>query len=198
MNEQWKELYKGLCTETGRIHGSGPGGMEQTESLFKCCLGYWDLCKAIIRSKGFDDDSAEIDFFKLIKPKFTGLLEFYFLVYQYQLFCPAGDAAESAAFADNELRKIVRFRVMHQSFIQYIMGGGTDQDADLFLRRNRPDQRLTYMRPHDMDPALTTAGDWILTLHIGNELYERFLSSTAGPGLPAGHRAGLRGNLDIT
>jgi|GEM_PF-5072939 hypothetical protein len=177
MNEKWKELYGGLCDDTDHIQRSGAPGTAQTESLFKSCLSYWGQCKALVQAEGFDNDMDEIDFFKSIKPQFTGQLECYMLVYQHQLFCPVGDAAEIAAFTDNERRKITRFRVAHQSFIRYYTEGQTDQDEAWFLRRHRPADPDPYLRVFDRDNNLLTAADWKLTVLAGNACYEQFLST---------------------
>ena len=127
---------------------------------------------------GFPGDPEEIDFFKRIKPSFTGQLEYYMLVYQYQLFCPWGDT-DVAGYRQKEQKKIERFRETHAPFLNYCASGQTDKDAVFFLRKyyiNDGDQEpRPYVRMHDKDPKWMSSYDWILTLNVGFDLYEQFL-----------------------
>ena len=181
MDEQWQEIYNGLMYELVLLNpGAGADrGPIQTESCFKCCLRNWEACKTMVRETGFDNDDAEIRFFRLFKPRFTGQLEYYSLVYQYQLFHPHAPG-DLAAFRRRERDKIDRFHIAHAAFIAYCNGGYAYDDHRYFLRRNFDPGELTYVRPFDRDPEFRTAGDWTLTLLTGNDLYEHFLTREEG------------------
>jgi len=175
MQDLWPPLFTALCTELDRIQQGTAPGSDQTEACFKSCLHHWRLIKELSRLQDFESDTTEIHFFKVVKPLFTGQLEFYHLVYFHQLFCPAGGPADILSFEQNERLKIERFRKAHAAFIAYHEAGATDQDAAYFLRRHRPVEPPPYVRVYDMDPEFLTAADWMVTLYIGYSRYEAYL-----------------------
>jgi len=175
MQDLWPPLFAALRLDLDHLQRETAPGSEQTEACFKVCLHHWTLVRELVKLEGFAGEAAEIHFFKDIKPRFTGLLEFYHLVYFHQLFCPAGGPADIAEFERNERLKIERFRKAHAGFIAYYEAGATDQDATYFLRRHRPEEPPPYARVYDMDPALLTAEDWMVTLYMGYERYEKYL-----------------------
>ena len=138
----------------------------------------------MVREIGFDDDAAEIRFFRLFKPRFTGQLEYYSLVYQYQLFLPPGDAREQVTFRVRERGKIDRFHLTHAAFIAYYNSGQKYNDPQYFLQRHFDPDQPGYVRPFDRDPAFRTTADWILTVLTGDDLYEKFLAGEEGGASP--------------
>jgi RteC protein len=175
MQDLWPPLIAALRMDLGQVQRAAVPGPDQTEACFKICLHHWTLLRELARRQDFEDDAAEIHFFKEVKPLYTGLLEFYHLVYFHQLFCPGGGPADIAEFQRNERSKIERFRDAHAGFIAYYEAGATDQDATYFLRRHRPEEPPPYVRVYDMDPAFLTAADWIVTLYIGYGRYDGYL-----------------------
>lgn len=175
MEDFWPPLFTHLCLELDGIQREMELGPEQAEACFKSCLRQWTLVKELARLQDFSDETAEIHFFKEVKPLFTGLLEFYHLVYFHQLFCPAGGPGDIFDFERNERLKIERFRKAHAAFIAYYEAGATDQDTAYFLRRHRSAEPPPYVRVYDMDPEFLTAADWMVTLYIGYSRYAAYL-----------------------
>jgi len=175
MQDLWPPLFAALCLDLDCLQREMAPGPGQTEACFKICLHHWTLLRELVKLEGFADDAAEIHFFKDVKPRFTGLLEFYHLVYFHQLFCPAGGPVDIEAFEQHERLKIERFREAHAGFIAYYEEGATDQDTGYFLRRHRPPDPPPYVRVYDSDPEFLTAADWIVTLYIGYSRYEGYL-----------------------
>jgi hypothetical protein len=175
MQDPWQHLFDALCLDLERIERGTMPGATQIEACFRCCLEHWTQARELARQRGFADEPSEIQFFRQIKPSFTGLLEYYHHVYFHQLFCPPGDRSEFLAFEQNERAKMQQFREANAAFIAYYETGATDQDAAYFLRRHRPTDPAPYARVYDMDPEFLTAKDWVLTLYIGYARYEKFL-----------------------
>ena len=180
MQDLWPPLFAALQLDLDRIQQGTVPGPDQTEACFKVCLHHWTLARELAKLQDFSNEAAEIHFFKDVKPRVTGLLEFYHFVYFHQLFCPAGGSADILAFEQNERGKIDRFRKAHAGFIAYYEAGATDQDAAYVLRRHRPTEPPPYVRVYDMDPNFRTAADWILTLYIGYSWYEAYLGEKKG------------------
>jgi hypothetical protein len=175
MQDLWPPLFAALSLDLDCLQREAAPGSDQTEACFKVCLHHWRLVKELARLQDFEDDIAEIHFFKAVKPRFTGLLEFYHLVYFHQLFCPAAGSTDILAFEQHERSKIERFRQAHAGFIAYHEAGATEQDAHYFLRRHRRAEPPPYVRVYDMDPEFLTAADWMVTPYIGYSRYEAYL-----------------------
>jgi hypothetical protein len=65
---------------------------------------------------GFPHDAAEIDFFRNQKAKFTGLLEYYLLLFRHQIHGDAGSAVLEQ-FRREETDRIRKFSETHAIFI---------------------------------------------------------------------------------
>ena len=176
MDEKFETIYADLLRNEDPGLGSGLPEEERVENCFKICLDHWEAVKQIVREDGFSDDAAEIRFFKWVKPRFTGRLEYYTLVYQYGLFCPREDATAALSFWTKEQAKIVRFRVTQASLIAYYRRGSSELDEELFLRRHYKADPTVYTRVFDREEDFLTSGDWVLTQWRGYELYEGWLA----------------------
>jgi hypothetical protein len=95
---------------------------------------------------------------------------------------PMGDSSDQGMFIAHERAKMDRFHLTHAAFIAYINSGEASNDPQYFLRRSFDPAPSTYVRPFDRDPEYGTAGDWILTLLTGNDMYEHFLQGCEGSG----------------
>jgi hypothetical protein len=175
MNETWRDYYDQLLLEIDCILRSGSTGTEQIEAWFRCTLGYWTRLRTAVRQTGFASDSEETHFFKTIKPRFTGRLEYYTLLYNFELFHPIDEPAELEFYCCREQQKITRFRSEHQAFLRYSASGKTDKDTLFFLRRNDAEEARPYARVFDQGAEFSSAYDWILTLELGYNLYSQFL-----------------------
>jgi hypothetical protein len=143
-----------------------------TEQCYQIATDYWRRAKHEIRQTGFPDDAAEIEFFKNIKVKFTGLLEFYLLLYRYQVHAGGGTALLEQ-FRQEETLRTRKFRETHAAFIDYYEQGRTEWDDLYFLRRKFNRLQRPPSQVYDRATDLWTNGDWILTLFHGNTLFEQ-------------------------
>jgi hypothetical protein len=175
MIDNWLEYCHQLYQELTLLLCSELSGTERIEACFKCTLLHLAKLKQLVNQTGFTDDPEEIHFFKHIKPQFTGRLEYYTLIYNFQLFHPIDNPFDLYAYCHRERQKVVKFTRDQETFIQYYTEGRTDHDALFFLRRNYEAESRPYSRVFDQDPGFAAAFDWIAALHIGNDLYDRFL-----------------------
>lgn len=176
MEEKWNALHNEMYRDTTELLRGAPATLEQSETGYKIALGYWEEVKNLVRQNGFHTEDQEIGFFSSVKPKFTGQLEYFLLLYQHRLFCPPGKS-DTTPFFIHEIEKIERFRDLHNSFINFYRNRKKDPviAQQYFLRRTfNPDRRI-LSRPYDANPDFFTNGDWILTQFIGNLHYHRFL-----------------------
>ncbi len=113
---------------------------EQHEDLKKCIECCFHLCEiasadtTLAAAAGFKTEEEEIDFFKNIKPLFTGYVEFYSILYSAELFVPE-DAEDALRFRAEELNRSLLFLDKHQDFCDYLHRGDTSLDREYFLQR---------------------------------------------------------------
>ncbi len=149
-------------------------GTAKTDHCYRIAADYWQLAKEEIRVNGFPDDPAEIEFFRNQKAKFTGLLEYYLLLFRYQLHADPGSAVLEQ-FRREETDRIRKFRETHAIFINYYEEGRTDWDDHYFLRRKFHKVQRPPAQVYDRATDFWTNGDWILTMLYANRLVLQFL-----------------------
>jgi len=154
-----------------------PSGTVKTDHCYRIAADYWQLAKEEIRTNGFADDPVEIDFFRNQKAKFTGLLEYYLLLYRYQIHADAGSAA-TEQFRREATERIRRFRETHAVFIHYYEEARRDWDEHYFLRRKFHKVQRPPAQIYDRATDFWTNGDWIVTLLYANHRLEEFLGAT--------------------
>jgi hypothetical protein len=179
MKETILQLHEEMNQTLDRL-GSEPAGTVHTEQCYQAVEQYWKLAKQEVRQTGFPDAAAEIDFFKQLKAKFTGPLEYCLLLYRYQLYADAG-SAELQQFRQVETDRIRRFRETHASFIYYCERVRTEWDDLYFLRRKLNCVQRPKSQVYDRATDFWTNGDWIVTLLQGNRLFEQFLEINPPP-----------------
>ena len=151
-------------------------GPEEALKCYDIVSRYWHRAKSLVRQEGFRNDKDEIDFFKNWKAQFTGRLEYFLLIYRYQLF-RAGGAIGLREFWLGQWERLRSFHVQHSTFIRYYEEGRSDWDDLYFLRRKfHKIQRRPY-KVYDRTPELWTNGDWIVTLLTANRSFAEFLRS---------------------
>jgi hypothetical protein len=175
MNEPILQLHEEMIRAIGGIDGETTGTVK-TDYCYRIATDYWQLVKEEIRVNGFPDDAAEIDFFRNQKAKFTGLLEYYLLLFRHQIHANGGSAVLEQ-FRREETDRTRKFRETHAIFINYYEGARTDWDDHYFLRRKFHKIQRPPSQVYDRATDFWTNGDWIVTLLTANRQFERFLES---------------------
>jgi hypothetical protein len=180
MNANFLELYEALVRDINAILARDLSDKEKMELCFRCCIEHWNRLKEEIKSEGFASDAEEIHFFRNIKPRFTGEIEYYTQRYHAILFLPPADASSRQDFWEGEIGRIDKFFGSFHIFFAYYSSGKTDQDDRYFLRRNSDGSNLAHANVFDMDQATATSHDWLLTNKIGYEKYKKFAQIEQG------------------
>jgi hypothetical protein len=175
MKETILSLYEEMERAIVKITTSA-SGPAVTEQYYQVTDQYWQLAKQQVRQSGFADDMAEIEFFKHLKPKFTGPLEYYLLLFRYQKYVEAGPAALEKLRLE-ELDRIHQFKEKHAVFIDYYEQGRTEWDDVYFLRRKFNRVQRPPSQVYDRVTDYWTNGDWIVTLYLANKRLETFIQS---------------------
>ncbi|MDP4256159.1 MAG: RteC domain-containing protein [Bacteroidota bacterium] len=166
MKPGYLAAYKHLLNRIREILSEQRPEKDNLEACFRTALYCWEELKSRIRECEFDSDEEEIRFFKSIKPRFTGLVEYYAQRYQAALFAPHSSPAASLYFWKMELKRIDRFFAFNQDFVRYMESGDTDLDEIYFLRIYSDLSNVEKARVYDLDPDVASSHDWIVSKMI--------------------------------
>ena len=176
MFSECPKLYLQLLMNIAQSQHTQGSDTQKIEVCFKHAIGCWRKVQQLIKSNDFSTEEEEIHFFKHIKARFTGLIEYYTYRYHALLFMTSQDKAEQEEFWNRELRKIERFYESHREFCQYIRQGATNKDKDYFLRASNRESAPLQARIHDIDPDTSTSHDHLLTLLNAYKLYKEHIN----------------------
>jgi hypothetical protein len=119
------------------------GALQLTDELrfiewaFSLSLRAWTSIENIINQHQFLDQQDEIDFYKILKPQFIGLVDHFPLLYKSVLFKPEEITAENA-YRENELANcnqlIYRLKSSCQSYLK------------------QPETDLHFLKHHNQQP----------------------------------------------
>jgi RteC protein len=171
MKPGYLAAYKHLLTRIREILSEQRPEEDNLEACFRAALNCWEELKTTIRECDFDSDQEEIRFFKSVKPRFTGLIEYYTQRYQAALFVPQSGPVERLYFWKMELRKIDRFFAFNEDFMQYMAGNETDLDEIYFLRIYSDLSNVEKARVYDLDPDVASSHDWLVSKLVGLARY---------------------------
>lgn len=129
------DLYKHMMEEIeqcGSIHQST---REWIECSFVAAEKYWMKLRLFVMSRGFESRCEEIRFFKVLKPQFTGNIEFFLLLYKAEIFAPE-DQDSAITYWQREIKLAEEYIAGHEKFYWYIKSSRTDKDIEYFTTAN--------------------------------------------------------------
>src|ERR1700738_2639938 len=162
MQKKYLPLYKELLDDLRGILRLEIQEVERIQLCFNSSMRYWNKIKEFVKMHSFENEMEEIQFFKHIKPRFTGLIEYYIQIYRAHLFIPSKANEERQIFWEHELQKIDRFYATHNAFYEYYKSGATSQDHRWFLRRGGEVRSFKKTAIYDMDTNAVTSHDWLI------------------------------------
>jgi len=169
----WEPIYKELQAKIEACQKNCVGEQLKIECCFQACYDKWNELQLLVCQRGFTSAEEEIEFFKTIKPKFTGSLEYYTLRYQAELFKPAEDTASAVDFWAHEHARLRRFIETNQDFYTYYKEGRADLDSLYFLRINTTG--ATGPRPQVFGDQLISLCDGLVSTLQALEKYTVFI-----------------------
>ncbi|MDP4217960.1 MAG: RteC domain-containing protein [Bacteroidota bacterium] len=177
INEQFKELYSGLLHDVQQLWEQPRGEEFRAEACIRCSMRYWERLKDFVAAHPFDNKLEEIHLFREVKPRFIGRVEFYTLVFEASLFCPASGLPDAEEFWEKEYEKIDRFRKEQDSIVLYMQSGATHWDDEYLLRSGQGELEPALNRIYDPQGVVSAPMDGPLAMIIAYELYEEYLNT---------------------
>lgn len=170
-----EELYHNMVSEIYSSQQPELSPAGRITMCFKICMDHWGRLKELMKDYSFADDEEEIWFFKVIKPKFTALIEYYTLVYHAELFMPSLTEDNTHAFWRKEKEKINRFYLQQEAFCEYYKSGDTCMDYIYFLRKHAEGCRNCFNKLYDTDNSLVTAYSNTISSMLAYDMYDEYI-----------------------
>jgi len=162
------ELHRYMIQEIRFVLLDHSDPQKQLANRIAVCKTYIEELCSLVPAE-FDSETDGILFFKTIKPKFVGELEFYHRLYHAQLF---GD--DTIAYYSREITRMEKILAEHAAFVNYVKSNSTDKDLSWFTRGQAPVPTSLCMLPWETNPKVTSSHDsWISGL-LAVERYKEY------------------------
>jgi len=153
---------------------TGTTPINRLSSSLNCVAIALDKLKTWVDEQGFESEAAEIEFFKVHKPRFYCWK--IYLVEQYGIVnnLPKGSSEMQRQYYLNELALLERTHNQHRQIWQYYCDHESYRDADYFLRANY----VPYLPGQDYhQPAagFTTNQDYLFARFRAAQMLQDFM-----------------------
>lgn len=173
MNPAYECLHKEMLQDIGRTIQLDLPEPEKIGSCFWVAANHWDELKKRICPSVFDDPDTEIDFFRNVKPRFTGYIQYFTIVSEALLFVPEKRGNE-ITYWEEEMKRYNIFCNKHEEFVAYYKSGNTDMDAHYFTRASEDSPNLHPLMTYDADKKFCSTHDWVIRGLVAHDLYHEF------------------------
>jgi hypothetical protein len=120
----------------------------------------------------FEDQQEEIGFYKMLKPKFVGLMDYFTQLYKSVLFQPE-DTKGKKEYWKEELTMCKNFLSRHRSFCRYYEQGNTAMDHIYFVQINN--QQPLIFGINENNWHVITSYSYLLARVIAIKKYHHYI-----------------------
>ena len=173
--QAWEAHYQDMLQELEHCRRLDFSPTSRIAYCFKICMDHWHKILRQVATHTFANEQEEIQFFKIVKPKYTSLIEYYTMVYHAELFKPLTSEEDLQAFWKKENARVARFNHEHASFCAYYKSGCTSMDHVYFLRCNHNCCNEKRNMLYDADDSMITSHGHLATSLLAYEMYEVYV-----------------------
>lgn len=169
-------LNSELKLKLDEIHTNHKNPIEYAELGIKSSIKAIEKLKTFFNSYTFENNAAEIEFFKTIKPQFASKLIYYNEIYNIEISKPSCSEKIVRKHYKTQKSKLLEFQKENSEFYKYYRSKNTSLDKKYFLRR-RHDYRLTLDSSYfQSDYNFSTSHDYKIAKIRANEKLHEFLN----------------------
>lgn len=165
-----------MLAQIERIQSEEKDKIESAKACVEVCKTSIRKLREDIVANGFLSKEQEIEFFKIIKPKFHSRLLFYWKIYTTELNRPTGSKEVVRDFLLKEFYKLKLFFESHTSFYHYYRSGDTSYDEQYYTRHGKDLKGHIQFMYVDADPNFSTIYDYQVTRILRNEMLSDYLN----------------------
>lgn len=155
--------YRQMKKELTQSQKSNASFERKVESCFAIAYRFWATIKRKVSKYQFENDDEEIEFFKIVKPKFTSEIEFYTLLYHCVLFQPT-EPFSAVNFWKLEFSRLQKFEEDNQLFLHCYQTERHELVPYYFLRRFYICNNAVTQGLYDAGSQAITNGDHLVAV----------------------------------
>ena len=171
----WEELYASMSVKLAETDEGEITGIDSLKMAIKTTKSVLNDLRSYISNFDFPNNKSEIEFFKIVKPKFLSKLIYYRKVLNFEFSKPASSSTQLSTFYENELNSLKFFHEMHEDFYKYYKNGDTFWDEYFFMRSADRTYGLLQFYVHEVDPLFSTGFDQLVSEILANEEVSTYL-----------------------
>ncbi|WP_166437082.1 RteC domain-containing protein [Niastella caeni] len=175
--QQCTRLYRKMLQQLAGFENTATDEKKWIEWGFCVATKTWFRIQAEVDSYQFADQLEEINFYKTLKPKFIGLMDFFSLLYKTVLFQP-DDSEGKMEYWKEELAICKNFLLKHSAFCQYYKQGYTGMDHIYFVHENNREPLI--FGTNENKGHVVTSYSHLLARVISITKYQRYLQEKIG------------------
>jgi hypothetical protein len=158
MKQYCTRIYRQLQQELAQCEKKNLSFHKEIECCFLIANKYWNRVKEKLNTYEFATEEKEIEFFKLLKPKFTSGIEYYCFVYHATLFAPT-DFDAAFIFWSREHKRLQKFQEDNKDFLLCFEGSEMEMTPYYFLRKYFLCENIPGLKMYDAGAIAITNGD---------------------------------------
>lgn len=175
--QQCGRLYKKMLQQLAGYEDNATDEKKWIEWGFGLATKTWFGIQEEVDRYQFADQQEEISFYKVVKPRFIGLIDFFTLLYRSVLFQPENKVAKKN-YWEREVTACKSFLLKHQSFCLYFDQGNTGMDHIYFVQRNN--QQPLIFGINENKGRIITSYSHLLARIISVTKYQRYIQEKFG------------------
>jgi len=173
-HEIFENLYVKFTAELDVLRASDTGQVKNLADALAVVRNSLIELRQLTLADDFDSPSAEIHFFKVIKPKFYAQKILAFERYNLEMNKPVGTTEMLRAYFEDELRQLRRFFQQYAFLYQYYRSGAVELDELYFIRGAEMSSLIIPEMP-DPDPLFSTSMDYMFAKFIAFEQMQQLI-----------------------
>lgn len=175
MNEYTERAILELDSKLELITYKTESPLQLAEESINIVLSVLNELRGIMKTTDFLNESAEIHFFKVLKPNILSRLIYYNAIYKIESKKPHKSINKTEKYLKEELLKIKLFFQDNHEFYKYHITNSTYLDHKYFVRQRHDIKLILDAFYFESDQAFSTSHDYKLAEILSNELIRDYL-----------------------
>lgn len=171
------QLHNELVLDLRAVDGEIVDLISKHRKMAMVAQSYVSTLKDHITKHSFRTKEEEIEFFKVIKPKFSALVYYHEKIFNVETQMPHGTAEQKSIFLAREITKIDRFYINNTAFSSYMKKGCTSRDHKYFIAGNDKDTLGLGFIYLDFDPIFSSVHSSLVARFLGAQKALEYLNN---------------------
>ena len=170
--KQCNRIYKTMQQEMQGCQSELSDEVKWIEKGFGITMQAWLNIEKITDGYQFMNQQEEVYFYKTLKPRFTGLIDYYKLIYKSVLFQP-DDSKKRAAYWRSELKNCNKLISRYKTACLYFEQ--QQPDSDIYFLQHNNQQPLIFGIDVNQFKLTNTSYSYLLGSLIAMKKYKKFM-----------------------